>query len=353
MVTVVRRSAGPATKHGGLPDRFVLVLHNVHRPVHRWPHLLLKAVLTLGVLGALVVVVDPSSLFASLQRTEWTWVTLALLLVPINLFLEAWVWARLLERLPSAYTSRQIAGAVLCGCALGFWTPAQAGEYAGRSLFLPEGDRWTLSLTVFAQRMVDMTVGVVIGALVLGGSLYADLLPQNGAWLVVLAGGLAAGGGLMVFVANPTLAHRLARTLGLSSLHRRTAFFDRLSLQQGLPVIGGTLARYVVFTGQFVCLGLALEPSGSAVAMAAAVSLTFFAKYLIPFPSFLDLGLRESGAVFFFQIFGLGAATGLNAALLLFSMNVLLPAVLGVPLVTRLRLGRASSRRAMSSPSPP
>lgn len=320
--------------------------------MHRWPHRLFKAVLTLGVLGALAVVVDPSTLLASLQRAEWTWVALALLLVPLNLFLEAWVWARLLDRVPSAYAPRQIAGAVLCGCALGFWTPAQAGEYAGRSLSLPDGDRWTLSLTVFAQRMVDMTVGVVVGSLVLGGCLYANLLPKNGPWLLVLTGGLSAGGALMVFVAHPTLAHRLARAFGVSSLHRRTAFFERLSFRQGLPVVGGTVARYVVFTGQFVCLALALEPSGSAVAMAAAVSLTFFAKYLIPFPSLLDLGLRESGAVFFFQIFGLGAATGLNAALLLFSMNVLLPALLGVPLVARLPLGRLSYGPAVARSSP-
>ena len=103
-------------------------------------------------------------------------------------------------------------------------------------------------------------------------------------------------------------------------------------------VFGGTVARYAVFTGQLACLGAAFAPSANGMPLWGAASLTFYVKYLIPSLTVLDLGIREGGAAFFFQILGLGAAAGLNAALLLFALNVLVPALLGVPFLATLRL---------------
>jgi hypothetical protein len=111
-----------------------------------------------------------------------------------------------------------------------------------------------------------------------------------------------------------------------------------LSPQQGWAVLGGTLVRYGVFTGQLACLGAAFSPSANAGLLWGAATLTFYVKYLVPSLTVLDLGIREGGAAFFFQLLGLGAVAGLNAALLLFTINVVVPALLGAPLVGKLRL---------------
>lgn len=317
----------------------------------RWLRLLLQSALTIGVLGALVLAVDPTALLASLQQAQGPWVALAVLLLPVNLWLDGWVWARLLDAVDGSFPPARVGKAVLSGLALGFWTPARIGEYAGRAFSFPDADRWTVSVSVFVQRMIDMAVGVLVGLILLLGAFIHGTLPLSASWMVTAWIGGIAGGGLTVVFCAPHLLHKWAEwgAQWMPGLPARTAFLQRLHARPLLTVAAGTVARYLVFTGQFVCLGRALAPSASVGLLAVAVGLTFYAKYLIPSLTLLDLGLREGGAVFFFQLLGLGAAAGLNAALILFTINVLLPAVLGLPFVARLPLGRSAPDAASST----
>ncbi len=327
----------------------------VFHAVPRWLRFGLKAILTVSVLVAVAMAVDPSALLRSLWQAQWPWIAVALLLLPINLALDGWVWKRLLTPVLDRVSHWDLAGAVLSGIALGFWTPARAGEYAGRALSLTDGDRWSISLTVFAQRMVDMAVGVNVGLVALAWALWHGGLPRSAPWLATAGIGVATGVGFAAVVTAPVQVHRFLQWLipNRPSITDRTALFERLSPDQGWAVVGGSLTRYLVFTGQFVCLGKAFAPSAPWSLLAAAAGLTFFAKYLIPSVTLLDLGIREGGAAFFFQQLGLGAAAGLNAALVLFAVNILVPALLGLPFVTRLslpdRLEQADPRSPVST----
>jgi uncharacterized membrane protein YbhN (UPF0104 family) len=299
----------------------------------------LKSILTLGVGAALLMAVDPRALLNSLRQVQGPWLLVAGLLLPLNLFLDGWVWARLLETVEGSFSSRKVGAAVLSGLALGFWTPARLGEYAGRAFAFPNADRWAVSLTVFAQRMVDLAVGVTVGLVALLGALWTGLLPASVPWLGAASVGFGTASLLIIILLNPGWGHRWAQRLRpKSGLTERTALLQDLTSRQGLAVGLGSTTRYLVFTGQFACLSLALQPSASVGALAIAVSLTFYAKYLLPSLTLLDLGIREGAAVVFFPLVGLSAATGLSAALLLFAINVLLPALLGLPFVARLSL---------------
>jgi hypothetical protein len=46
----------------------------------------------------------------------------------------------------------------------------------------------------------------------------------------------------------------------------------------------------------------------------------------------------ETASVAFFRIFGVASAAAFNASVMLFSMNILLPAVIGVFVLLRLRI---------------
>jgi uncharacterized membrane protein YbhN (UPF0104 family) len=323
-------------------------------PVPRWLSSILKFVLTLGVLGAIVATVDPSALLASFRSAEWTWVGVAVLLLPLNLALDGWTWKQLLHTVLDRVPLKPVAGGVLSGIALGFWTPARVGEYAGRALFLPEGDRWALSLTVFAQRMVDMAVGVFVGLVLLVGALVGGALPATPAWLATAAVGGATVGLLAPFVVAPALVHNGVQWLvpGWTGVTDRTVVFRRLSARRTRRVLGGTGARYLVFTGQLACLGAAFAPSAPVGLLWGAAGLTFYVKYLVPSLTVLDLGVREGGAALFFQLFGLGAAAGVNAALLLFTINLLVPALLGAPLVAKLRFSSGVEAVDARRPAP-
>ncbi len=310
----------------------------------RWLRILLKSVLTLGVMAALVAAVEPAALLDSLRQAHWPWLVAAVLLLPINLWLEGWVWAWLLDTVEGSFASWTVGRAVLIGLALGFWTPARLGEYAGRAFALPDADRWAVSLTVFVQRMVDMAVGVIVGLATVFGAMGMGVLPSSLPWLSAAGIGVVTGSGLLAVLLNPGWVHEWVQwLLPETGVTERTALLSALSHRQSTAVGLGSVLRYFVFTGQFVCLSLALLPSASIVSLAMAAALIFYAKYLLPSLTLLDLGLREGSAVLLFPLLGLPAAAGLNAALLLFTLNVLGPALLGLPFVARLSLPAAPS----------
>jgi len=320
-----------------VPDVFPNALTSLSL-MPRWIRLLGQAVLTIAVGAALLWTVDAAAVLDALQRAHPGWIVPAVLLLPLNLGLDGWVWTRLLDATEESYPPADVGRAVLCGFALGFWTPARLGEYAGRAYSFAQADRWAVTLSVLAQRILDLIVGVGVGLAALLWGMHTGLLPSSPAWQAAAALGAGTVAFLTVALLFPVRLRRSAAALGtwVLDLLPKSRFFARLGPRHGLPALAGTVVRYVVFTGQFVCLTLALAPSLPPELVSAAVALTFYAKYLLPSLTLLDLGLREGAAVFFFSVLGLPPAVALSAALLLFTLNVLLPALMGLPTVARL-----------------
>ena len=316
----------------------------------RWTRLLGQALLTAAVGGALLLAVDLGAVLDALQRAHPFWIGAAVLLLPLNLGLDGWVWAQLLDAADDSHSPRTIGRALLCGFALGFWTPARLGEYAGRAYSFAETDRWTVTLSVLAQRVLDLIVGVGVGLGALLWGLHTGLLPSSPAWHAAATLGAGTVALLTVALLFPARLYQGAAALGnrILDVVPDPRFFSRLDARHGLSALGGTVVRYVVFTGQFVCLTLALQPSLSGALVSLAVALTFFAKYLLPSLTLLNLGIREGAAVFFFGVLGLPSAVALSAALLLFALNVLGPAVLGLPTLPHLSVFSPSD----TAPSP-
>lgn len=316
----------------------------------RWIRLLGQALVTIAVGGILLWTVDAAAVIDALRGAHPAWIGLAVLLLPLNLTLDGWVWARLLASARGQYPPRAIVRALFCGFALGFWTPARLGEFAGRAYSFDEAHRWAVTLSVLAQRVLDMVVGVGVGLVVLLWCAHAGLVPWTAAWHAAAGLGTGTVGLLTVVLVFPNRLYRGATTLGnrVTDLVPDVRLFSRLGPRQRLFALGGTVVRYVVFTGQFVCLTLALQPSLSGALVSLAVALTFFAKYLLPSLTLLNLGIREGAAVFFFGVLGLPSAVALSAALLLFALNVLGPAVLGLPTLPHLSVFSPSD----TAPSP-
>jgi uncharacterized membrane protein YbhN (UPF0104 family) len=61
-----------------------------------------------------------------------------------------------------------------------------------------------------------------------------------------------------------------------------------------------------------------------------AGALTFFVKTIIPFISFAELGVREAASIYFLSTFGVSGEVAFNAAFLLYFVNVLIPAFIGM-----------------------
>lgn len=312
---------------------------------------LVKGVLAVAALGALVYFVEFDAMLEAARTAEPLWIGAAAALLPLNVFLEGRVWRVMVRPVAPEVGWREVYGALLCGFALGLFTPARAGEFVGRAFYLPHADRWETGATVFAQRLLDMTVAVNVGLLALAYAWAGGLLP-DGAWWIALGIGSGVAASLSALMAAPGRLVGLAeRVVSSEKVLGRLAFLRRLGPGRMARAALLALLRYGVYLTQFVLLVRAFAPEEPFLAAYLGLGMVYFAKFLAPSITLMDLGLREGFAVFFLGLLGFPEAAALNGALLLFCLNLALPAALGVPLLLRLRLRRGGEDASGGAPA--
>lgn len=303
---------------------------------------LLKAALALLILGFLIHYVEPEDMRRAAASADPLWIAAALLLMPLNLFLEGSVWHRLLRRVSPRAERLTSYGALLAGYSLGFFTPARAGDYAARAFYVDHPDRWEVAAIVAVHKGMAVVVRVVAGACAL--ILFVVLLEvrRETGWMALTVGGSVLAILLVGLTLRPSWAHFvLHRFLPFDAVRRRLSFIQFVDSPEAARLLAIDSARYGVYVTQFVFLVHALSPSPGIGIAYMGVALIFFAKSLLPSITLMDLGIREGAAVFFLGTLGFPEAAALNAALLLFGINLILPAVVGIPLVLRMRMVRS------------
>lgn len=298
---------------------------------------LLRAATTMTLLGGLVWMVELDELVAGLREADAGWLLLATLLMPVNIALESFKWKVLLQT-NSRPSTIDALGSVLAGYALGLFTPARAGDYAGRALYLPN-DRYQTVVQTALDRLTSMVIYVGAGVIAVAVSVGAGIIGPSTSWLVATGFGGVCGLGLTMLLSRPALLHRLLSRLSRSDRWiRGIRFLRQVDLPRATRLFVLSGLRYFVFATQLVALVIAFGGPPEVELLYVCTSLVFFVKTMIPQFTFADLGIRETAAVFFFGLVGVGSATALNASLVLFALNLLLPAVVGAVFVPRLRI---------------
>ncbi|MCP4460549.1 MAG: hypothetical protein GY816_21385 [Cytophagales bacterium] len=98
----------------------------------------------------------------------------------------------------------------------------------------------------------------------------------------------------------------------------------------------------MIFTIQFIVLFYAFIPDVSLLVILAGVGWTFFFRSVIP-SLFGNLGVREVGALVFFESFVSEPSLILISSLLIWLINTVAPSVLGLYYVLKFRNRRSSS----------
>jgi hypothetical protein len=269
------------------------------------------------------------------QGAGWGWAGLALLLMPLNLALETAKWRVPLRRAWVGGSFVRAWQAVFAGVTTGLFTPNRVGEYGGRLLFVPAAQRWAAAAYTWTGRLAQMLATLLTGAL---GLAWVGQGPglQVPAGLGLGPQGLAGLGLLLALLAGAALWWGLPRLWLSRRWQRLRTAWAQLSPPVLVAMTGWALGRYLVFATQYVLLLQALGACDSWSLAFGLVSLVFWVKSLIPALTLSELGIRESVALAVMVPYGLPAAPVLAATLLLFAVNLLLPAALGLLFIYRL-----------------
>ncbi len=313
-----------------------------HLPVPLAPRWLyaVKAALAAVAVVVLVRLAHPREVWAAVLHAEPAWALAALALVPVNIGLEAYRWGRLVRRLAPHVRHRDALRAVVGAYPLGLLTPGRVGDYVGRAVYLRAIPAGASAALTFGERMATLAACLVFGLVATVPFLAAQADPSP-LWPAVIGVGSIGAGALLLAILFPSVGRAaLSAVLPFERVRQSLRAFDRIPPDEAWTLLALSAVRYLVFSTQFVLLVQAFAPGTPWGTAAAGVALVFFAKSAVPQVTLGDLGVREGAAVFFFGAYGVAPAAALDASLSLFALNLVLPALIGTPLLLRLRLPR-------------
>ncbi len=283
--------------------------------------LVLRFLAASTVLFLVARVVDFAAMQEVTRTTDWRLALPALMLSPVQIGLGALLWRRLVRSIDPDLTIPQSVRAMVGSQAVAMWTPASAADFAARPALMPRGSRRTLATAVGVETIFRHPVPVGAGVLV------ALVIGFNGAaWYALWATAVA-----LLSVIPCLRPQLLIRYAGFLKLGKRASFVSELTRSDRAVLLLGHGFRYLVLAAQLALLVAAVEeaPPASFLLILGAGLVIMTAKLILPLLSFAELGIREGAAIVVFGAIGFSAEAALQASLLLYAMNLLLPAILG------------------------
>lgn len=257
---------------------------------------------------------------------------LAVLLIFVNWGLEAWKWQLLVNHIhPIKFF--QSFKAVLSGVSFSVTMPNRVGEYVGRMMYMPEGNRLrTISATIvgsLAQLIITMVAGS-FGLLVLKKTII-EHYPQFTIWYHFAAYGVVFLLIVLVVVyfnvsSEVSQIRKWFKNSKYLYLIEALANFDNKFLLRLLFI---SLLRYTVFLLQYIFIFNFFEVNVSVAATCWAMSVVFLALAIVPSIALVEVGLRGEISLKLLGIFssnslGIGVST-----VTIWFLNLIVPAIVG------------------------
>ena len=257
------------------------------------------------------------------------------ILMPINWLLEALKWQLLLRR-SAVIGIGDALRSILGGLSIGFATPARVGEFAGRVMFLHEGERidgiYMSALGGLAQSIVTFLTALFMLRFYTGDVdlFFSPISYVAFAVLVIIM--------LFVYIQFEQVVGWLSKT----QLPIRRYVIDTAktpSRNDKWFVFFTSALRYGVYLLQYYLLLRFIGINAPAFEMIAAVSLILFLQSVSPLIPLTDMTVRGGIALLVFDRYSntMMSMGIFMVPVMLWFINLLLPAILGYIYILNLK----------------
>lgn len=273
--------------------------------------------------------------------TDWnglkvTYLLLVLILMLANWSVESLKWQMLLKDTEPIKFLRAFQS-VLTGLAVSIVTPNRVGEYLGRILYLKNTNKLKgISITIigsFAQILVTGFFGIV-------GLLFFVSQVKSSTELYILLGFSIFTSALMFYLLfNLSL---LVQFCERYSFLRKIKIYIEVILRYDNKVLWRLIAyatsRYIIYSVQFYLLlaithGFFLAPTAF-----GGIWLNFWVIAVVPSFVIADIGVRGATAIKFLSFVSSNVVALLSSSILLWFINLILPALVGCFFVYRIKV---------------
>lgn len=265
----------------------------------------------------------------SLSAQNIKWFVLVLLIAPTNWCLEALKWKKLLTPLQRVSFARAFKS-MLSGMSFSLVTPNRVGDFAGRIIHVPSGQRIKAAVASMIGSIAQMCATATFGLI---GLLYINISQCNKFTQIAMAVAIVIATGVVFIFFN------LRRVQGFSKkrpLLRKLNFGLRVLSFYSKKDLGWLLllsfGRFLCYNLQFLLL---INILGAAVPLFPGIcvsALMFWVIAVVPSVAIMELGVRGFVGVYLFvdllHISEQPLAV-LSGSYLLWFINLVIPAILG------------------------
>jgi uncharacterized protein (TIRG00374 family) len=305
----------------------------------------LKIIISLAIIVILANTIEIDKILQALRNARLEWVLWTIIMFPINLGLQFTKWRLLLGSLKRVPGFWEVLSSMLVGFTLGLATPGRMGEI-GRAFAIRDKEPLRVIGLSLADKFYNLGCIALfggIGILTLPGM----ILEQN--FYIIISSLLIylVGAGIIVFLAtHPGFVRGILYSISLmlpkrDKLKGLISCLDGVSSGLALKVFGISILFYIIFTIQFYLLTLAFS-NLTLIDGIRGLPAIIFTKTFLPV-SIGGLGIGELAAVRFLKIFGIEAAAAFNASMILFTLNVMVPGIVGFFFIPGLKFNFNSS----------
>lgn len=301
---------------------------------------------------------DADSLFLLLQQTlskkNLVLVSVVLLLVPLNWFLEAYKWKYLIYKLEKISTADSFK-AVLTGISVSMFLPNRAGDYLGRIFILKNADRLQAVLSTMLGGLAQLLTTLIFGTIAFTVALYDffDMSDSLKLWSylgIVFAAFIFISGIVFIYLNFSTFSSIIKNISGKEypKISKYSQVFSWYSSKELLNVLLISIARYLIFSFQFYLLLIIFNIGISYLISMVLIGIIYLMMTVIPTIAMTELGVRGSVSVYVFGYYferlnlwnGNLQQSVIAASSLLWIINLGIPALIGAFFVFKLRFFR-------------
>jgi len=256
-------------------------------------------------------------------------------LMILNWGLEVIKWRYFTLRIQ--YVSlKQAVNSILLGIVAGIFTPNRVGELGGRLLYISKKNRsnaiYINSLCSIAQLTATLLFGLVALYLIKDIQPYFEVSDHFAEFSIAFAISFT----LIIFFKGNIL-RRLIVMFNNQFNKESSAIPVQFSIVDRFKILLISSLRYLVFCVQFALLLLIFTPDLNIVDGFVSASLIFLLTTVIPSGWVSDLPIRTSFAFIVLALFGYDGAYGSIASIVLWSVNLFIPATLGLLVVRKVK----------------
>ncbi|HMS99940.1 MAG TPA: lysylphosphatidylglycerol synthase domain-containing protein [Saprospiraceae bacterium] len=267
-------------------------------------------------------------LYKVLSGGQLGWLIACLLLAPINWLLEVIKWKQLTSPF-QRLSWKEASQSILAGISLGLLTPARFGEYGGRLLHSSAGHR---ASTLYAHFIGSLSQNIPV---FLFGSMavawyFSQFYIANTLMALSIAFVLLSAAILMIllFMQHHSLAMWMSRFKWLKeikSVQKEVNYTPRILHNVALL----SLFRFLIFVSQYLTLLYLFDLPIEWWQATMGVFVIFVFQSGLPLPPVLGIVARTQLSVVVWSVFAQDQLSMLTVPLLLYTINLLFPAVIG------------------------